>query len=401
AFVLGTSRYVARMLLRAPDALRMLADDDELRDPHPDEIAATMAEAAARQDDDAVAVRVVRGLRRTELLRTAFADLLGRRDVVAVCRSISAITDATVQAALQVACRSVAATLHVEQLPFQFAVIAVGRLGGHEAGYGSDADVLFVYDADGADLDVGQAAQQVAVRLRTLLSAPSAADPPLGIDADLRPEGRDGPLVRSLASYERYYARWSSAWEAQALLRARFCAGDARLGDRFTDVIDPVRYPKGVGAGDIMEIRRLKARIDTERLPRGADPSTHAKLGRGGLADVEWTIQLLQLVHGHDVDALRTTSTLDALAGATAAGLLTSGQAAALAAAWRQATAVRNAVVLARDRPGDQLPHQGLPLRAVGRVLGYPPGFDPGQVLDDYRRTARHARSVVEAVFYA
>jgi [glutamine synthetase] adenylyltransferase / [glutamine synthetase]-adenylyl-L-tyrosine phosphorylase len=401
AFVLGTSRYVGRMLLRAPDALRMLADDDELRDPRPDEIAATMAEAAARQDDDVEAVRVVRGLRRTELLRTAFADLLGRRDVVAVCRSISAITEATVQAALQVAFRSVAATLHVEQLPFQFAVIAVGRLGGHEAGYGSDADVLFVYDDADADLDVGQAAQQVAVRLRTLLSAPSAADPPLGIDADLRPEGRDGPLVRSLASYERYYARWSSAWEAQALLRARFCAGDALLGDRFTDLIDPVRYPKGVGPGDIMEIRRLKARIDTERLPRGADPSTHAKLGRGGLADVEWTIQLLQLVHGHDVEALRTTSTLDALAGATAAGLLTSEQSGALAAAWRQATAVRNAVVLARDRPGDQLPHQGLPLRAVGRVLGYPPGFDPGEVLDDYRRTARHARSVVEAVFYA
>ncbi|MDT4996521.1 MAG: [glutamine synthetase] adenylyltransferase / [glutamine synthetase]-adenylyl-L-tyrosine, partial [Pseudonocardiales bacterium] len=339
--------------------------------------------------------------------RTAFADLLGRRDVVQVCQSISATTEATVQAALQVARQSVAATLGIGQLPFEFAVIAVGRLGGHEAGYGSDADVLFVYDSGGAGdagdpaIDVGQAAQQVAVKLRALLSAPSATDPPLGIDADLRPEGRDGPLVRSLASYERYYTRWSSVWEAQALLRARFCAGDAGLGERFADLIDPVRYPKEVGAADIVEIRRLKARIDNERLPRGADPSTHAKLGRGGLADVEWTIQLLQLVHGHDVEALRTTGTLQALAAATAAGLLTNEQVGALAAAWRQATAVRNAVVLARDRPGDQLPHQGLALRAVGRVLGYPPGFDPGQVLDDYRRTARHARSVVEAVFYA
>jgi [glutamine synthetase] adenylyltransferase / [glutamine synthetase]-adenylyl-L-tyrosine phosphorylase len=264
--------------------------------------------------------------------------------------------------------------------------------------------VLFVYDtgdAGDAAMDFAQAAQQVAVRLRALLSAPSAADPPLGIDADLRPEGRDGPLVRSLASYERYYARWSSVWEAQALLRGRFCAGDVGLGTRFTEMIDPVRYPKGVRTADIVEIRRLKARIDDERLPRGADPSMHAKLGRGGLADIEWTIQLLQLVHAHDVDALRTTGTLDALAAATAAGLLQAEQASALTAAWRQATAVRNAVVLARDRPSDQLPHQGLALRAVGRVLGYPPGFDPGQVLDDYRRTARHARSVVEAVFYA
>src|SRR5581483_5161266 len=114
-----------------------------------------------------------------------------------------------------------------------------------------------------------------------------------------------------------------SAWEAQALLRARFVAGDADLGARFIAMIDPVRYPAGgIAPADLVEIRRLKGRVDSERLPRGADPTTHTKLGRGGLADVEWTIQLLQLQHAHAVPALRTPSTSAALRAAAKAGLL-------------------------------------------------------------------------------
>ena len=250
--------------------------------------------------------------------------------------------------------------------------------------------------------DVAKLAQEVAGKLRALLSAPSSTDPPLGIDADLRPEGRNGPLVRSLGSYAQYYARWSAPWEAQALLRARFATGDADLGRRFIELIDPVRYPAdGLSHADLLEIRRLKGRVDAERLPRGADPSTHTKLGRGGLADIEWTIQLLQLAHAARVPELRTTRTLDALRAATDAGLLQPAQADALAGAWRQATRVRNAIMLVRDKAEDQLPALGTPLVAVGRALGYPSGFDPGAVVDDWRRAARRARKVVEEVFYA
>ena len=129
--------------------------------------------------------------------------------------------------------------------------------------------------------------------------------------------------MRSLASYAQYYARWSSPWEAQALLRARFVAGDAELGARFIEMIDPVRYPaEGVSPDQLLEIRRLKGRVDSERLPRGADPATHTKLGRGGLADIEWTVQLLQLSHGAEVPRLRTQQTLAALHAARDAGLL-------------------------------------------------------------------------------
>ncbi len=402
ASVLGISRYVGRMLGRAPEALRMLGSVDELA-PRPEaELAAALHESAARHRDPADAVAAVRGVRRQELLRTAFADLLQPPDVAEVCRSLSANMETTLEAVLQIAMRAVAQEHGLDELPVRFTVIAMGRLGGAELSYGSDADVMFVHEPlDVADETAGKLAQEVAVRLRSLLSAPSSTDPPLVVDADLRPEGRNGPLVRSLASYERYYARWSSAWEAQALLRARPIAGDADLGARFTAMIDPVRYPSGgVAPDDLIEIRRLKGRVDSERLPRGADPTTHTKLGRGGLADIEWTVQLLQLDHGHHLPGLRTTRTLAALAAAADAQLVTQGQAETLAAAWRLATRVRNAIVLVRDKPADELPALGTELIAVGRVLGYPADADPGQLVDDYRRAARRARKVVEQVFY-
>jgi glutamate-ammonia-ligase adenylyltransferase len=244
-------------------------------------------------------------------------------------------------------------------------------------------------------------AHQIAEELRRLLSAPSP-EPPLGIDADLRPEGRQGPLVRSLAAYERYYAEWSKIWEAQALLRARFVAGDPTLGARFLTLADHVRYPEGgLTAEAIVEIRRIKARVDTERLPRGADPATHAKLGRGGLADVEWAVQLLQLRHGYEVPGLRTPRTLDALAAAQEAGLVSTMDAVFLSRGWVMASQVRNALMLVRGRPSDQLPRQGTELAGVARALGRPARTQPGEFLDEYLRTARRARAAAERVFLA
>src|SRR5204863_3420979 len=139
-------------------------------------------------------------------------------------------------------------------------------------------------------------------------------EPALSVDADLRPEGRNGPLVRTLDSYAEYYARWAHPWEAQALTRALPAVGDAELGERFEALVDHVRWPAGgLPEAAVREIRRIKARVESERLPRGADPHRHLKLGRGGLSDVEWAVQLLQLRHAGDVAALRTPSTLGAL----------------------------------------------------------------------------------------
>jgi glutamate-ammonia-ligase adenylyltransferase len=407
ARTLALSRYAADLLARDPEALRLLADDAELVPRAAEVLDAGFTAAAQRHlkagaDNAPVeAIRAVRALRRRELFRIAGADLLSRAgalapthpiDVDAVGAGISAITDATLAAALR------AAEAAAPGPPgLRFAVIGMGRLGGYESNYLSDADVLFVYDPPPglADDAASAAALAIAGQLRRLLGIP-APDPPLGVDADLRPEGRQGPLVRSLAAYAQYYARWSKVWEAQALLRARFVCGDADLGAEFIRLIDPIRYPEhGLTRGQIVEIRRIKARVEAERLPRGADPATHTKLGRGGLADVEWAVQLLQLRHAGRVPALRTTRTLDALTAARDAGLVNPVDAEAMAAGWTLAARVRNALMLIRGRAGDQLPRHGVELAGVVRLLD---GDDTGEFLDEYLRTGRRSRAAMERV---
>ncbi len=383
ARLLGLSRYVTDLLARDPEALRLLADDAELV-PRPAEVLRDgFAAAAARHAEPAAAIAAVRALRRRELFRIACADLLGVADLPTVGGALAAVTDATLAAALAVTNRA--------GLPFT--IIGMGRLGGYEVSYSSDADVLFVYDS--AE-DARGRAHEVAEGLRRLLSAP-APDPPLGVDADLRPEGRQGPLVRSFAAYAQYYERWSQVWEAQALLRARYVAGDRALGDRFLELADRVRYPAGgLTREQVTEIRRIKARVDSERLPRGADPALHAKLGRGGLADIEWTVQLLQLRYGHGVPELRTTRTLAALEAARRAEFVDGADALALSAAWSLASRVRNALMLVRGRPADELPRHGPELAGVVQILHAP---EAGAFVDDYLRTARRARQVFERLF--
>ncbi|MFD6344439.1 bifunctional [glutamine synthetase] adenylyltransferase/[glutamine synthetase]-adenylyl-L-tyrosine phosphorylase [Streptomyces roseolus] len=410
ARVLSAGRLAPDLLLRAPEAVAILGDPEGLRPRGRAHLEQEVLAAVNRADDAEQAVAAARGVRRRELFRTAAADLIdsyGTEDSprtsdpgALVDRVGEAVTDlnaATLAGALRAAVRAEWG----DELPTRFAVIGMGRFGGHELGYGSDADVLFVHEPrEGVDeQEAAKAANRVVTEMRRLLQLPTT-DPPLLIDADLRPEGRSGPMVRTLASYGAYYRRWSLVWEAQALLRAAPMAGDADLGRRFVELIDPLRFPAdGLGEDAVREIRRLKARMESERLPRGADPTLHAKLGRGGLSDVEWTVQLLQMRHGWAVPGLRTTRTRAALSAAHDAGLIPAEEAQTLDEAWVLATRVRNAVMLVRGRPGDTFPGEPRELAAVGRYLGYAPGH-VGELVDDYRRITRRARAVVDELFY-
>lgn len=402
ARVLSSGRLAPDLLMRAPEAVALLADDEGLQPRGRAALDQEVLAAVHRADSAEQAVAAVRGVRRRELFRTAAADLVGvhHDDPDAVGAALTDLNAAAVAGALQAAVGAVEAAEN-EPLPTRFSVIGMGRFGGRELGYGSDADVLFVHDPyEGADEHrAARSALKVANELRRLLQIPTT-DPPLLIDADLRPEGKSGPLVRTLGSYAAYYRRWSLVWERHALLRAEPVAGDEDLGARFIALADPLRYPAdGLPEEAVREIRRLKARMESERLPRGADPTTHAKLGRGGLSDVEWTVQLLQLRHGARVPGLRTTRTRPALAAAVAAGLVPAEDAEVLDAAWILASRLRNAVMLVRGRPGDTFPGDGRELAAVGRYLGYEPGH-VGDMVEDYRRTTRRARAVVERLFY-
>jgi [glutamine synthetase] adenylyltransferase / [glutamine synthetase]-adenylyl-L-tyrosine phosphorylase len=400
AFLLGTSKLVPDLLVRAPEVLQLLGDPGALAGRDPAEVARSLRATVRRQPGLKIAVAAARSLRRHEMLRVAAADLLGLLDVRAVCEALSSVWVAVLQGALAAALRS--KNRERDAPPAKLAVIGMGRLGGAELGYSSDADVLFVCEANEgfADDQAVRFASSVAETVQQMLGQPSA-DPPLQVDADLRPEGRGGPLVRTLESYRAYYARWGEVWESQALLRARFVAGDEQLGERFIAMVDPIRYPEGgLDAARVRQVRRMKARVQAERMPKGADPTLHTKLGRGGLADVEWTVQLLQLRCARELPGLRTTSTPAALAALAEAGLVKVEDAASLTEAWLLATRVRNAAMLVRGKAVDQVPATGRPLAAVARVMGYSDEQDPGEFLDFYRRTTRRAHAIVERVFY-
>jgi [glutamine synthetase] adenylyltransferase / [glutamine synthetase]-adenylyl-L-tyrosine phosphorylase len=315
--------------------------------------------------------------------------MLGLISIEELGRGLSDITTAVLTGVL--------ALVHRFGDGLEFAIVAMGRYGGQELGFGSDADVMYVYRPAGAEPEVAaRRAEHIVHELNRLTEDLRL---PLDLDIGLRPEGRNGAIVRSLDSYRAYYERWSLTWEAQALLRARGAVGDSALLADFESLADDVRYRGGVTQNDVREIKRIKARVEAERLPQGADPSRHLKLGRGSLSDVEWLVQLLQLEHGRELPELRTTSTLQALAAAARADLIGDQDAARLRAAWIIASRARSAMTLWTAKTSDVLPVDRRDLEGVARLLEYPPR-SASRLEEDYLRSTRVARQVFERLFY-
>ncbi|PCE13937.1 glutamine-synthetase adenylyltransferase [Microbacterium sp. SZ1] len=392
--LLSSSRYVGDLMEWIPESVAWLDSSDLLR---PRSGAALDDEARAiqtRHRDIGDALQAVRALRRRELLRTAMGGVLDVLSIQEVATSLTEITDATIQAALRAVRREI---VPPEDDALDFAVIGMGRFGGAELGFGSDADILYVYDANGVEPQRAQTlATRIVAGLREHLTDHRV---PLDLDAGLRPEGRNGPLVRTLQAYAEYYRRWSLSWEAQALLRARGVAGSATLIEKFTELADSIRYPASVDLQGAREIKRIKARVEGERLPQGVDPRRHLKLGPGTLSDVEWLVQLVQLQHAHEVPALRTTSTIAALDAAVEAGYVPQDSAELLRAAWLLSSRLRSAITLYTGRTSDVLPTDPRDLDAIGRLLGYP-DRSASVMEDDYLGVTRRARRAFEQLFY-
>ncbi|MFY9714326.1 MAG: bifunctional [glutamine synthetase] adenylyltransferase/[glutamine synthetase]-adenylyl-L-tyrosine phosphorylase [Microbacterium sp.] len=392
--LLSSSRYVGELMDGFPESVAWL-DSAELLTPRGQSALDEEARAIqTRHDTVGDALRAVRALRRRELLRTAMGGVLDVLSIEQIATALTEITDATIQSALRAVRREI---VPAEDDALDFAVIGMGRFGGAELGFGSDADILYVYDANGID---PQRAQTLATRLVAgLREHLTDHRVPLDLDADLRPEGRNGPVVRSIEAYAEYYRRWSLSWEAQALLRARGVAGSLKLIAKFTAMADAIRYPSAVDLQGLREIKRIKARVEGERLPQGADPRRHLKLGPGSLSDVEWLVQLVQLQHAHEVPGLRTTSTLGALDAAVEAGLIPEASAELLREAWRLSSRLRSAITLLTGQTSDVLPTDRRQLDAIGRLLGYP-DRSATEVEEDYLAVTRRARRAFEHLFY-
>lgn len=392
--VLSGSRFAGELLERIPEAVAWLEDVTELR-PRPLEALLDEAGAVlARHGDPDQAAKVLRAVRRREVLRLSLSAILDVCTVEELGRGLTDVTEAHISSLVR-AIRGRDGDGDGDGI--EFAVIGMGRFGGRELGISSDADVIYVYRPAGAEPG---AAHSTALRIVSeLVRLSEDARLPFELDANLRPEGRNGVVARSLDAYRAYYDRWSLTWEAQALLRARDVAGDAALRADFMALADTVRYPAEISDRDVREVKRIKARVENERLPQGADPTRHLKLGRGSLSDVEWFIQLIQLQHGADVPPLRTPSTLDALAAGVDAGLVSAADAQALRDAWIFASRARSSLTLWLDRTTDVLPVDRTQLEGVARIMGYPPG-SATRLEHDYLRVTRRARAVFDRGFY-
>jgi glutamate-ammonia-ligase adenylyltransferase len=390
--VLANSSFCATFLELFPEAVKWLDSDSALRPRTEQELWPEFEGALKRHDDEVRLGRILRGLRRREMLRIALTAVLGGDELDAIAQGLTTVAELTIRGAIM-------AVRRIDERAYPpFAVIALGRFGGRELGIGSDLDVVYVYGTDGYEGDDAAGAARTFVR--RIQEVLDDARLPIDLDADLRPEGKNGELVRSLTAYDNYYAKWSLGWEAQALLRARGIAGDQDLIDGFIEIADRTRYrSSGLAAKELMEIRRIKARVEDERLPHGVDPRRHLKLGRGSLSDVEWLVQSIQLDRGHDIPELRTTSTLDALEVARQHGIVSYQDVETLRAAWVLASRVRSGVLLYSNAQTDVLPGDPFALEGVARILGYEPGSGV-ELENDYLNATRRARAVFERVFY-
>ena len=392
--VLSNSRFIADLLETTPDAVSWLERDEQLKPLMLDQLRGEMRALTSRRATLDDAGRALRNVHRREVLRIA----MGRTVGVLTEREVSLGLDAAHTALLDSLLLAVREHSDETAASLEVSLIAMGRYGGGELGFASDIDLLAVYRApEGMPGDKAQrAAIKLVTEMKQLVSDPRFS---VDLDFDLRPEGKNGPLARSLSAYRSYYTRWSVDWEAQALLRARAVAGDADLGQDFIELADEIRYPEVFTDAQVREVRRIKARVEAERLPQGANPKLHLKLGPGGISDVEWLVQLLQLQHGAATPAMRTSATLEALSAAVDAGFIEAGDAELLRESWEYASTVRSALKLSSGRASDVLPVDWGQLVGVAGILGHPRD-QTSELSERWLSLSRRARVVFEREFF-
>ncbi|QNN81631.1 bifunctional [glutamine synthetase] adenylyltransferase/[glutamine synthetase]-adenylyl-L-tyrosine phosphorylase [Brachybacterium sp. Z12] len=427
--VLAAGRYVGEQLERIPEGVRWLARDEQLRPLSRDVLGREFLAVISRVDDAEVARDVLRRTRNRELLRIGLAHLTAVATPQQVARALTDLAEAVLEAGMLVALHVVARdrdavgddaeTLDsvtevdvdtarrlrekrsdpARALGIEMAIIALGSFGAGEMGYASDADVQFVVIDKGAGGAAVEIAGAVATQLQRILNAPTARSD-MRVNADLRPEGKVGPLARSLDSWSDYYRRDAETWEKQALLRARPVVASEAVAQRLREEMDRHRFPEGgLDPSAQREIVRMKARVESERLPRNADPFRHVKLGRGGMTDVEWCAQVLALEHGHEIEGLRTPCTLDQLTAAADAELLSARDAEELREAWALAWQVRRCLFLWKGREGDVLPTDRHDLRALALLIDGEDG-SASELEERYLRLTRRARTIAERIIF-
>lgn len=382
--MLGTARLVGDLIDRIPEFIPRLREEeliDSIR-PKPEAIDRLMGLLDSRPEYDE-RIGTIRRFARRRRLRIAARDIITSPEVFATIEALSDTADAAVTGAVRVA---------TNENPAGFSVIAMGRWGGGELSYGSDLDLMYVYD--GLDRE---GALTVPTGLRQILSEAGRHGEGYELDAGLRPEGKNGPIARSVDSYVRYYQEWAEPWELMALTRARPVAGDAALGTIFLAQIEPILWRKSLPAEVTHAIRLVKARVETERIGPDEDPDFHLKLGPGSLSDIEFLTQLLQLQQGGRDPSLRSPNTMATLAALRDAGHISATDFEALSVSYEFCTRVRLRLHLQRGRLVNSLPTDPDHLASLAASLGFDRTFE---LRERYRQVTRRARRVFVRHFF-
>ncbi|GAB3861377.1 hypothetical protein GCM10029963_65750 [Micromonospora andamanensis] len=346
--VLGASSALGDHLVANPDQWPVLRTE-------PDGLAPT-ADGRLDLSGEGNPVAVLRRAYRLALLRVAAADLTGGRGLEQTMAALSALADATLSAAYQIA----VAELHEGTREPRLAVVAMGKCGGGELNYVSDVDVIFVA-AEDDDLTTATTVATRLIHICGLVAWP--------VDAALRPEGNRGPLVRTLASHLAYYRRWARTWEFQALLKARPAAGDLALGQEWIDALAPLLWQAAERPEAVEDVRAMRRKIIDHIPPKELE--REIKRGPGGLRDIEFAVQLLQLVHGRGDETLRAPGTIPALRALVTGGYVGRADGEALLRGYRFLRSVEHRLQLQGLRRTHTVPTEPGALRWLAAALGY------------------------------
>jgi len=406
----STSQYLSDLLVTDPESLDLLRLTEGKAFARQALVDDLTSEVAVLDHDQAV-LRALRRFKRRETLRICYGDIVREQSLRTVTLQISYLAEAILEAALAVAWRTLrrkrGTPLGPDRQPARFVVLGMGKLGGAELNYSSDIDLIFLYEVDGQTdskrpLTNGEFFDRLAREFVRLLTETTGLGTAYRVDLRLRPEGEQGPIVRSVSSALAYYDVRGRTWERQAYIKARPVAGDLNLGFEFLDKLQPWIYRRYLSRAEISEIKALKRRIEKHTEREGAD-ALDVKTGHGGIRDVEFAIQFLQLLNGGGLPAVRTVNTLEAIARLESAGCLTNQERILLEANYSLLRKIEHRLQIMFNLQTHLLPDSPDELRKLALRLGYtdsPAKPALAKFQRDYQRRTRENRRILDFLLH-
>jgi glutamate-ammonia-ligase adenylyltransferase len=401
----GTSEFLSATLLRQPELLDALLTLEPAARDGRERIAADLRRVLSPAAPGSARLDALRRVKKAEELRLGLLDILDQADVIETHRALTHLAEACLAAALEMAEEDLTGRFGKADPP-GFAIVGLGKLGGMELGYGSDLDLVFVYAEDGTTTGPERVSHieyfsKLADRTCKALSSITQEGSAYRVDARLRPGGQKGELALPLAAFERHFARLADLWERQAYVKARPVAGDPGVSTAFRESTERFVYESDEPPDLAERIQAMRHRMEVERVPKGKK-GAHVKLGSGGIVDIEFLVQYLQLRHGRICSSLRTTNTLEALRVLAAEGLLGSEDARILNESYRFLRRVENRLRIVADVSVNTLPAAPAKMEKLAKRVGYRPSSAHSareQFQEDYAAHTGRVRGIYNQVF--